>query len=84
MELIEADEVAEFRNILLSNSLSVADFCMVEANTTDPKSDELYPLQGNLTVLCASSGKSRQYAIGDGTAWLRLLRRDVEIGVFRR
>lgn len=82
MELIEQDEMADFHAILKSHEIDVAEFLFLEIDVTDPKSDEIYPLQGSLTVTRKSSGRWKQYPIGDGTAWVKFFRRDLDRGAF--
>ncbi|WP_139232735.1 hypothetical protein [Duganella sp. CF458] len=46
MELLEAENIAEFRKILRRNRLLRADFSLSATDTTDPKTDEVAALQG--------------------------------------
>lgn len=82
MELIEAEELAEFENILRRHRLARAEFSLQATDTTDPKTDEVRALQGELTVCRASTGQSRQYLIGDSSSWLELFRNDIQCGAF--
>lgn len=82
MELIEAEDVAEFQRILRSNRLIRADFSLSATDTTDPKTDEVPGLQGELTVRRKSTGQTRQYLISDSTSWLDLFRNDIKGGAF--
>lgn len=82
MELIEPDEMNDFQAILRSHHIDMADFSFLEIDTTDPKTDEIYALQGLLTVTRNSSGMSKQYYIGDGTSWVKLFQRDLDEGAF--
>jgi hypothetical protein len=82
MTLLEPNEILEFGRVLRSGQLSVSDFVLTEIDMTDPKTDELLPLQGSLTVRCLLTGRSQEYAIGDGSAWLRLFNKDIKERVF--
>jgi len=82
MELIEAEDVAEFQRILRSNRLIRADFSLSATDTTDPKTDEVSGLQGELTVRRKSTGQTKQYLISDSTSWLDLFRHDIRGGAF--
>ena len=82
MELIEAEDVAEFQRILRSNRLIRADFSLSATDTTDPKTDEIPGLQGELTVRRKSTGQTKQYLISDSTSWLDLFRNDIKGGAF--
>lgn len=82
MELLEAEDVAEFRRILRSNRLLHADFSLRATDTTDPKTDEVPGLQGELTVRRKSTGQTKQYLISDSTSWLDLFRNDIRGGAF--
>jgi hypothetical protein len=82
MELIEPHEMKAFQAILKSHHMDTADFSFSEIDTTDPKSDEILPLQGLLTVTRTSTGRSNRYSIGDGMSWVKLFQKDVEEGVF--
>jgi len=83
MELIEQDEMNNFQAILRSHHIDIADFSFAEIDTTDPKTDEIYALQGLLTVTRTSSGRWKQYVIGDGTpSWVDLFQKDLDEGAF--
>jgi len=82
MELLEAEDLSEFRNILRASRLSRADFSLSATDTTDPKTDEVPGMQGELTVRRKSTGQARQYLISDATSWLDLFRNDIKGGAF--
>ncbi|WP_342116768.1 transcriptional regulator [Pseudoduganella sp. OTU4001] len=82
MELLEAEDIAEFQRILRTNRLIRADFSLSATDTTDPKTDEVPALQGELTVRRKSTGQTRQYLISDSTSWLDLFRNDIKGGAF--
>ena len=82
MELLEADDIAEFRKILRKNRLIRADFSLSATDLTDPKTDEVPALQGELMVRRNSTGKTKQYLISDSTSWLELFRNDIKGGAF--
>lgn len=82
MELIEQDELADFQAILRNHGIDIADFSFSEIDTTDPKSDEIFALQGSLIVTRKSSGHWKQYSIGDGTTWVSLFQKDLDQGAF--
>ncbi|WP_395398742.1 transcriptional regulator [Pseudoduganella sp. UC29_106] len=82
MELIEAEELAEFEHILRENRLPPNEFSLKATDTTDPKTDEIQALQGELTICRESTGQTKQYVIGDGNSWLMLFRNDVRSGAF--
>ena len=82
MELIEADDVSEFQRILRDHRLLRADFSLSATDTTDPKTDEVPGMQGELTVRRKSTGQTRQYLISDSTSWLELFRNDIQGGAF--
>lgn len=83
MKLLEPNELAEFEVVLRSEHLSPKDFVLTELDTTDPKTDELLAQQGCLTVEYVPTGRSQEYAIGDGLDWLHLFRKDIKDRVFR-
>jgi len=82
MELIEAEELAELEHILRRNRLPPNEFSLKATDTTDPKTDEVQALQGELTICRESTGQTRQYVICDGSPWLMLFRNDVRGGAF--
>lgn len=82
MELIEPSDIKEFEHILRRNRLLRADFSLSATDTTDPKTDEVPALQGELTVRRKSTGQSKQYLISDSTSWLELFRNDIQGGAF--
>ncbi|KQZ28207.1 hypothetical protein [Duganella sp. Root1480D1] len=82
MQLIEQRDIAEFESILRQYRLAQQDFSVTAIDTTDPKTDEVSGLQGELTVTRKSTGKTRQYLISDNTSWLDLFRHDITDRVF--
>jgi hypothetical protein len=80
--VLETDDIAEFEKILRQHGMKGADFSLSVTDTTDPKTDEVVAIQGELTVRCKSTGQSRQYIFGDGAPWLALFRHDIEGGAF--
>jgi hypothetical protein len=82
MELLEAEDIAEFQKILRRNRLLRSDFSLSATDTTDPKTDEVPALQGEFTVRCKSTGQTKQYLISDSTSWLDLFRNDIRGGAF--
>lgn len=82
MQLIETDDVAEFEAILRRHRMARSDFSLSATDTTDPKTDEIPALQGELTVRRTSTGQVRQYLISDSTSWLELFRNDIRGGAF--
>ncbi|KQV61513.1 MULTISPECIES: hypothetical protein [unclassified Duganella] len=82
MQLIEQRDIAEFESILRQHHLAQQDFSLSAVDTTDPKTDEVSGLQGELTVMRKSTGKSKQYLISDNTSWLELFRHDITDRVF--
>lgn len=82
MQLIEQRDIAEFESILRQHHLAQQDFSVTAIDTTDPKTDEVSGLQGELTVTRKSTGKTRQYLISDNTSWLDLFRHDITDRVF--
>jgi hypothetical protein len=82
MRLIEADELRQFSEILMSRSCSVADFELRELDMTDPKSDELSPLKGSVEIRRKSTDVAREYATGDGTSWVAAFEKDLGAGRF--
>lgn len=77
MKLIEADDLREFEAMLARQHLAAKDFELSEIDTTDPKTDEIFALAGTLTITRKSSGKQKQYPIGDGSLWVTEFQRDL-------
>jgi hypothetical protein len=82
MTLIEPWEMAEFRMALLREGIARQDIELSEINMSDPRSDEILAQRGTLTVTRISTGCSHDYAIGDGTTWVRDFACAVESGRF--
>lgn len=82
MELIESEEFDEFDNILRRHRLARKEFSLKSTDTTDPKSDEVQALQGEVVVRRESTGETREYLISDHTSWLELFRDDIRGGAF--
>ncbi|MGO4810644.1 hypothetical protein AB4156_13815 [Cupriavidus sp. 2MCAB6] len=81
MSVIAPDEKAEFVAILHRHRLDEADFLLQEAGTSDVV-DEVYPLQGHVTIVRKSTLKERGYRIGHGTAWTIEFEKDLTRGSF--
>jgi len=84
MQLLEPGDIAEFDVILRRHHLAQSDFSLTAIDTTDPKTDELSGLQGELTVTRKSTGKTKQYFISDSASWLDVFRHDIADRVFIR
>lgn len=82
MQLIEPSDMAEFDAILRRHHLAQSDFSLTAIDTTDPKTDELSGLQGELTVTRKSTGQTRQYLISDSASWLDVFCHDIADRVF--
>jgi hypothetical protein len=79
MRLIEPDERQEFVAALQRHGLAEGDFEFLETDTTDPKGDENFGLQGRL-----STQITREYPIGYETDWVQHFRHDLEAGIFAK
>ena len=82
MELIDTDEHSRFLSMLERHSLPTNDFILSEVDMTDPKSDEIFALQGWLSIRRLSNNLQREYLIGDESDWLEHFSRDVHAGAF--
>ncbi|HWW05404.1 transcriptional regulator [Collimonas sp.] len=82
MKLIEPDEKNDFHAILQAQHLAADDFELHEVDTTDPKTDEIFALSGFVTVSRKSTGRKKQYPIGDGSSWVAEFERDLSSGDF--
>ncbi|AMP04445.1 transcriptional regulator [Collimonas pratensis] len=82
MKLIDPDEKSDFYAILQAQHLAAEDFELHEVDTTDPKTDEIFALTGFVTVSRKSSGRKKQYPIGDGSTWVAEFERDLQQGAF--
>jgi hypothetical protein len=84
MRLIEPDEHKEFLATLERIGLARDDFSLQETDTTDPKGDENFGLQGYVIVTRLSTRVAKEYTIGDESDWLEHFRKDLEAGAFDR
>lgn len=84
MRLIEPDERQEFVAALQRHGLAEGDFESLETDTTDPKGDENFGLQGYVTVTRLSTQITREYPIGYETDWVQHFRHDLEAGIFAK
>jgi len=66
MTVIAPDEKAEFLAILERHRLDESDFLVQEGGESDVV-DDVYPLQGLVTITRRSTLKEREYRIGHGT-----------------
>ncbi|EHP39476.1 hypothetical protein OR16_31164 [Cupriavidus basilensis OR16] len=81
MSVIAPDEKADFVAILHRHRLAEADFLVQETDTTDVV-DEVYPIQGYVTIIRKSTLKEREYRIGHATAWTSEFEKDLARGTF--
>lgn len=84
MGLIEPDEMRQYLEVLAVRSMDPLDFELLEVDLTDPASDELSPMKGYVDIRCRSTGRRREYPIGDATAWVPAFERDLLAGHFSR
>ncbi|GAB3628911.1 hypothetical protein PTE30175_00525 [Pandoraea terrae] len=82
MRLVEQDQRREFLAILQQNGLPEDDFEIREIDTTDPKGDEIYGIQGAVSITRRSTGISKEYPIGYDTEWVSLFKKNLEMGEF--
>ena len=82
MRLIEPDEYQDFLSTVQGRGLAEDDFEVQETDTTDPKGDENFGLQGYVTVTRLSTQITREYPIGYETDWVQHFRQDLEAGVY--
>ena len=82
MQLIEPVEHQDFLAILQRKGLAEGEFELVETDTTDPRGDENFGLQGYVGVTRLSTQITREYPIGYETDWVQHFRQDLEAGVF--
>jgi hypothetical protein len=77
MKLIEQDELDAYRAVLSRSGLRADDFDLSETDTTDPKTDEVFALEGFVVVTRKSTRRQKQYPLGDGSAWVEAFARDL-------
>ena len=77
MRLIEQDELDAYRALLARFGLRGDDFDLRETDTTDPKTDEIFALEGFVVITRKSTQKQKQYPIGDGSTWVEVFGRDL-------
>ncbi|MGF6870948.1 transcriptional regulator [Paraburkholderia sp. MM5477-R1] len=82
MRLIEPDERHDFVAALQRRGLAESDFEFLETDTTDPKGDENFGLQGYVTVTRLSIRITREYPIGYEADWVQHFSHDLDAGVF--
>lgn len=82
MELIEPGEMRDFEAALARHHLDANDFELSEIDTTDPKTDEIIALTGTLSITRKSTGKQKEYPIGDCSSWVAEFQRDLVNGDF--
>lgn len=83
MKLIEQDETEHFQVVLKRFKLSIEDFELAETDTTDSKSDEIFPFTGFVVVKQKSTNLNAQYPIGDGSRWVEKFEKDIELNLFK-
>ncbi|SAK88952.1 hypothetical protein AWB78_04657 [Caballeronia calidae] len=85
MTVIAPDERADFLAILVRHRLDESDFLVQEGGQEGGVSDvvdDVYPLQGLVTITRRSTLKEREYRIGHGTDWTAAFEKDLNKGVF--
>jgi hypothetical protein len=81
MSVISPDEKADFVAILQRHRLAESDF-KVEETALPDMVDDVYPLQGHVSITRASTLKERGYRIGHGTQWTADFEQDLDKGAF--
>jgi hypothetical protein len=77
MKLIGQDELNAYRAVLARFGLGGDDFDLSETDTTDPKTDEIFALEGFVVITRKSTRRQKEYPIGDGSAWVEMFERDL-------
>ncbi|BAN27087.1 putative uncharacterized protein (plasmid) [Caballeronia insecticola] len=81
MSVIAPDERADFLAILSRHRLDEGDFFVQEGGACDVV-DDVYPLQGLVTITRRSTLKERDYQTGHGTQWPVAFEKDLNKGMF--
>jgi hypothetical protein len=81
MSVIAPDEKADFLAILARHRLEQSDFLVQETDLSDIV-DDVYPLQGHVTIVRQSTLKEREYRVGHGTKWIAVFEEDLNKGAF--
>ena len=81
MSVIAPDEKANFVAILHRRRVDEADFLLQETATPEIV-DDVYPIQGYVSVVRKSTLKEKEYRIGHGTAWTVEFEKDLKRGAF--
>lgn len=82
MKLIETDELEAYHAVLARFGLRGNDFDLSETDTTDPKTDEVFALEGFVVITRKSTQRQKQYPIGDGSKWVEAFERDLAKNLF--
>lgn len=82
MKLIEPDELDDYHAVLARFGLRADDFDLTETDTTDPKTDEVFALEGFVVVTRKSTRQQKEYPIGDGSRWVQEFEHDLVKGSF--
>ena len=82
MKLIETDELEAYYAVLARFGLRRNGFDLSEADTTDPKTDEVFALEGFVVITRKSTQRQKQYPIGDGSKWVETFERDLAKSLF--
>jgi hypothetical protein len=82
MKLIEQHELEAFHAVLTRFRFRGNDFDLSETDTTDPKTDEVFALEGFVVITRKSTQQQRQYPIGDGSKWVETFERDLAGNLF--
>ena len=77
MKLIETDELEAYHAVLARFGLRGNDSDLSETDTTDPKTDEVFALEGFVVITRKSTQRQKQYPIGDGSKWVEAFERDL-------
>ncbi len=81
MSVIAPDEKANFVAILHRRRVDEADFLLQETATPEIV-DDVYPIQGYVSVVRKSTLKEKEYRIGHGTEWTAEFEKDLKRGAF--
>ncbi len=77
LKLVIASELEDFYQAVDNHQANRHDFCLLEVDKTKG-GNGIYTIEGNVIVVCKTSGKLKEYAAGDASSWVAEFENDLK------
>jgi len=82
-KLIAKNELEDLRDEIEKFGFSANDFWFTERDTATPKTGNVYPITGMITITSKKSGKSKEYKTGNKIHWITDFSEDLKKGFYK-